>query len=229
MSILRRLGAAFRNAPSTNYPLGKTDPYALLPRDAVLFDIGSKQSGARYQFGAPPADAKVVCVDIREAPGVDLVADAHDMHMVPDNSVDAVVTISVLEHVNNPWKVMEEIHRILKPGGIVYVSVPFIFPFHADPDDYWRFSHKGLEVLCERFDRVDGGFNRGPASTMCHLLVHFLAIALSFNVDKLYGFNRIFFTWCLFWLKYLDAVIGRFGTAYIIHTGAFFLGRKPEA
>jgi len=171
----------------------------------------------------------VVCVDIEPGPHVDLVADAHDLNMVPDGSVDCVVSVSVLEHVRYPHKVVAEIHRILKPGGIVYLNIPFVYAFHGDPDDFYRFSCNGIRILCEAFEEIDSGFNRGPASTMCDLLVRFWAILLCFNSPRLYEFNRILFAWLLFWIKYLDAIIGRYDMARVIHAGAYFVGRKAAA
>ena len=84
-------------------------------------------------------------------------------------------------------KVVREIFRIaVKPGGIIYISVPFIFPFHADPDDFYHFSYQGID-LCEDFECIDSGFNRGPALTMHHLLVHFMAMLFCFNSKTLTG------------------------------------------
>lgn len=215
--------------PSTNYlyrPFN-TNPYDLLPANPIIFDIGSKEARGSYAFGNPPPGAKIVCVDIELGPGVDLVADAHDLHMVETNSIDCVVSISTLEHVRNPAKVVKEIFRILKPGGIVYLSIPFIFPYHADPDDFYRYSHRGIAVLCEDFERVDSGFNRGPASTMHHLLVHFFAILFCFNNRAVYGVLVDLFQWLFFWVKYVDTFIAHYDVAYIIHGGAYFIGRKP--
>src|SRR5690606_15605570 len=101
---------------------------------------------------------------IEDAPGVDIVADAHDMNTIADESVDCVVTVSTLEHVKDPAQVMREIHRILKPGGIVYVNVPWVFAYHADPDDFYRWSVNGIRHLCKDFEEIERGFNRGPAS-----------------------------------------------------------------
>ena len=228
LATLKSLYRKLPDPPSTNY-LYRTispNPYDLLPPNPVIFDIGSKEARGAYAFGGPPEGAKIVCVDIAESAGVDLVADAHDLHMVPDNSVDFVCSISVLEHVRYPQRVVKEIHRILKPGGIVYINVPFVFPFHADPDDFYRFSYKGVEILCEDFERVDSGFNRGPASTMHHLLVHFLALLFSFNSSILYTLNADILRWLLFWVKYLDIFLARYKLAYVIHAGSYFIGRK---
>jgi len=233
---MRRLVAALKKIyhkvpppPSTNYLYRKISPspYDLLPPQPVIFDIGSKEGRGSYAFGSPSEDAKVLCVDMQEGPGVDIVADAHDLHMVPNDAADLVTSVSVLEHVRHPEKVMQEIYRILKPGGIVYINVPFVFPFHADPDDFYRFSYKGIEILCERFERIDSGFNRGPASTMHHLLVHFMAMLFCFNSRTLYGINQDLFRWLFFWIKYLDKFLARYKMAYVIHAGSYFLGRKP--
>lgn len=230
VTFLKKLYHTLPEPPSSYYAYrsAAVNPYEMLPPNAVIFDIGSKDARADYSFGLPPADAKVVCVDIEAGPGVDLVADAHNMTNVADNSVDCVVTISTLEHVRYPAKVVAEIHRILKPGGVVYINVPFMFPFHADPDDFYRFSNRGLEILCEEFERLDSGFDRGPASSMHHLSVHFFAILLSFNSKTLYGINVDLFKWLFFWVKYLDKLIGRFKMAYVIHTGSYFVGRKKD-
>jgi SAM-dependent methyltransferase len=226
--LLKSLYHSLPEPPSTNYLFQAItpNPYDLLPPNPLIFDIGSKEARGAYAFGNPPPGSKIVCVDIEENPGVDLVADAHDLHMVPDNSVDFVCSISVLEHVRHPQRVVKEIHRILKPGGIVYINVPFIFPYHADPDDFYRFSYNGVKILCEDFERIGSGFNRGPASTMHHLSVHFLAILFSFNNKALYGINVDLFKWLLFWVKYLDKYLAHYQMAYVIHTGSFFIGRK---
>ena len=88
--------------------------------------------------------------------GVDLVADAHDLHMVEDDSVDGVMIVNTLQHVHHPHRVTSEAFRVMKPGGVLYVNVPFVFPFHEDPNDFHRFSYDGLKVLCVR-DQIDAG------------------------------------------------------------------------
>ena len=231
VNFLKKLYHTLPEPPGSYYAFrtAAVNPYEMLPENPIIFDIGSKDARGDYSFGLPPAGAKVICVDIEAGPGVDLVADAHNMTEVDDNSVDCVVTISTLEHVRYPQKVVAEIHRILKPGGIVYINVPFMFPFHADPDDYYRFSHRGIDILCEAFERLDSGFDRGPASSMHHLSVHFFAILFSFNSKTLYGINVDLFKWLFFWVKYLDKIIGNYKMAYVIHTVSYFVGRKQAS
>jgi SAM-dependent methyltransferase len=155
------------------------------------------------------------------------VADAHDLHVVADGSVDCIVYVSVLMYCWDPARVIQEFFRILKPGGVIYLSTPFVFPYAPDRIDYLRVSYEGLEKMCEQFERLDSGFNRGPASTMTHLLVHFFAMLFSFNSRRLYAFNTDLFKWLLFWVKYLDLFLARFHVTHVIHSGAFLIGRKP--
>jgi SAM-dependent methyltransferase len=233
MTIVSRLKEPLRRAlapPSTNYRWReiKPNPYELLAQDPLIFDIGSKGARGYYGFGPPPPGARVVCVDLVAGPGVDLVADAHNMHMVPSNSVNCVVSISTIEHVRYPHDVIAEIYRILKPGGIVYLNIPFIFAFHADPDDYYRFSFNGIKILCEKFEIVDSGFNRGPASTMADLLARFCSILFSFNNERVFRINRTVFRWLLFWIKYFDCFIAHYKMANMIAGDSYLIGRKPE-
>lgn len=67
-----------------------------------------------------------------------------------DASVDGVVCFEVIEHVLDPDAVIGEIARVLKPGGTALVTVPFMFPYHGSPADYYRYTHLGLRHLLEK-------------------------------------------------------------------------------
>ena len=226
---LKSVYGSLPRVPSTNYKFRSFDvnPYRLLPRNAIVLDLASKNSRGTYGFGGPPEDATLVCVDIEPGDGVDIVADAHSLPMVEANSVDCVLCVSFLYAARHPDQVIKEVHRVLKPGGILYVSVPYVFPRCSDPGDFYRFSYTGLEVLCEDFERLDSGFNRGPASTMHELIVRFLAMTFCFNRPALYAAGRYFFKWPLFWIKYLDRFMARYSMASEIYSGSYFIGRKP--
>jgi SAM-dependent methyltransferase len=227
--LLKTIRHALPKPPSTNYAFRKFDvrPYDLLPPNPVIYDIGAQEARGRYAFGAPPAGSRIVCVDLYPGPGVDVVADAHDLHMVKDGSADCVVAVGLLLHCRFPQQVIDEFFRILKPGGILYVNTPFVFVHSEHPDVYFHFTYEGLQVLCRAFEHVQSGFNRGPASSMCHLMIHFGSLLFSFNSNGLYQVNLYFFTWLLFWIKYLDAVIGKWDRARMIYSGTYLIGRKP--
>jgi SAM-dependent methyltransferase len=231
LRFLRDLYHKLPEPPSANYSWRNFDinPYELLPERAVILDIGSKDAKGKYAFGTPPENAKIVCVDIEDGPGVDVVADAHNLHMIEDESVDLVVIISVLQYMEDPWAAIAELWRVLKVGGVIYISSPFILHLSNDPVDYYRFTPEGLKLICKKFKCLDYGFNRGPASTFLQLMVHFLAILFSFGSKKLYGINVDIFKWLFFWIKYLDIVIARYSYSDIVCTGVFFIGKKISA
>jgi len=225
---LRRIYHSLPEPPSTNFEYSEVrpSPYDLLPADPIIYDIGSKSARAGYFGGAPPG-ATVICSDIQPGPGVDIVADAQDMPQIPSESADCVLLVSVLQHLPSPQKAIAEAFRVLRPGGIIYVNVPFIFVYHRDPKDFNRFSVPGLEFLCSRFERIASGSVRGPASTFCDLLIRFLGILFSFNSDALYAAIVYCGKWTLFWIKYLDIVIAHYPAAYIMSGSPHFIGRKP--
>src|SRR5215813_3972050 len=196
-------------APSTNYLYREftVNPYHLLPPNAVIYDIGARDARGHYSFGPPPAGAKLVCVDLVPGPGVDIVADAQDLYSIKDASADCVLAVGLLLHCENPQQAVDEFLRILKPGGILYLSVPFVLvraqiPGIYDPNVYFHFTIEGVEILARNFVKLQSGFNRGPASSVCEILIVFLAILFSFNSRRLFLINRYVFGWLLFWVKY---------------------------
>ena len=64
-----------------------------------------------------------------------------------DASFDLVLCIQVLEHVDDPARAIRELHRVTRPGGRVLLSTHGTQVFHPAPDDYWRWTHTGLERL----------------------------------------------------------------------------------
>lgn len=67
-----------------------------------------------------------------------------------DGTYDSVLCNQVLEHVFNPDDFLREIHRVLKPGGKLLLTVPFVWDEHEQPYDYARYSSFGLSSLMEK-------------------------------------------------------------------------------
>ncbi len=94
----------------------------------------------------------VVGVDMRHGPGVDRVL---DMEVANENDLgmfDHVECTSMLEHVKHPWLVAVNIERMLNPGGTLFVTVPFNWRVHAYPDDYFRMTLSGIQILFENIE-----------------------------------------------------------------------------
>ncbi len=79
---------------------------------------------------------------------IDVLGPLHEIPF-PADHFDAIICNAVLEHVENPHEVLEEFRRVLRPGGTLYLCVPFMQPEHLDPGDYQRYTLPGLNVLVE--------------------------------------------------------------------------------
>ena len=80
---------------------------------------------------------------------VDVVSDAHDMPEEWTNRFNALLSCSVFEHLRKPWVAAQECLRVIKPGGLVFVQTHLIFPEHAYPSDFYRFTRMGLASVFE--------------------------------------------------------------------------------
>ncbi|HXS35856.1 MAG TPA: methyltransferase domain-containing protein [Flavipsychrobacter sp.] len=76
----------------------------------------------------------------------------YDGNTIPfdNNFFDSVFSSEVLEHVFNPDEILEEIHRVLKPGGCLMLTCPFFWPEHEQPYDYARYSSFGIQHLMQK-------------------------------------------------------------------------------
>lgn len=80
--------------------------------------------------------------------------DATDISFEADK-FDAIVCMSALEHIEEFDLALNEIHRVLKPGGKLLLNVPWLFPFHGAPFDFFRFSSHALQNrLNDKFDFI---------------------------------------------------------------------------
>jgi SAM-dependent methyltransferase len=90
--------------------------------------------------------------DIQAGPGVDRIEDIHALTFA-DESVGTVLCFETLEHVADPIRAVGELHRILRPGGVLAISSVMFFPIHAHPWDFWRFTPEGFAKLLAPFPR----------------------------------------------------------------------------
>lgn len=81
---------------------------------------------------------------------VTYVSDLQQIDQVADEIYDSAMCLEVLEHIPNPARAINEIFRILKPGGICVVSVPHLSRLHEEPYDFYWFTRYGLQYLFEQ-------------------------------------------------------------------------------
>lgn len=101
----------------------------------------------------------------------DILGDIHHLPLA-DNSQDAIICISVLEHVEDPLRACRELYRVLQPGGYCFVYIPFLYYYHAERGyyrDYWRFTHDAIELLFKDFSHREVQPVRGALETLVRL------------------------------------------------------------
>jgi len=104
----------------------------------IVLDIGGRDRG---KFKKPKNEVeKWIFADIEKKHNPDMVLDVTDMKEIKSESIDVVNAIELFEHVENPQKGLKECYRVLKQDGIMILSAPFLYPIHADPYDFQRWT-----------------------------------------------------------------------------------------
>ena len=90
-----------------------------------------------------------------DPPCIDIICNICNMSPIPDESFGLVLNLESLEHISNPQKAIDEIHRVLRPNGLLILTTVMHFKIHRYPKDYWRFTPHGVELLLRRFKILD--------------------------------------------------------------------------
>jgi SAM-dependent methyltransferase len=127
-----------------------------LPFADPVFEFGALQVDDQVGFAdlRPffPGHGYVGC-DIRPGPGVDALLDLHALAL-PDASIGSALVFDTLEHVEFCRQAVGEVHRVLRPNGIVLASSHMNFKLHGHPYDFWRFTPEGFRSLFRAFETV---------------------------------------------------------------------------
>lgn len=125
-----------------------------LSHKAMVLNIGSGGTIAEQIEGnLPDQTIKVTSTDIDPDRNPDVVDDLVNSNL-PNHAYDCVICAEVIEHVVDPVKAVENLYRVLKPGGICLVTTPYMFPTHDAPHDYFRYTEFGLRLLFKEFQIV---------------------------------------------------------------------------
>lgn len=138
---------------------------------------------------------KYVGADMREGPGVDVILDLHKIELASE-SVGTVLTLDTLEHVEYVREAVEEMHRILKPKGIVMMSSVMFFPIHGYPYDYWRFTPEAFKSLLKPFESSFVDF--AGSSNFPHTVVG-VGCKGSISENAMGEFTKKIGSWKKFW------------------------------
>jgi SAM-dependent methyltransferase len=228
--LLRRIAA---RAPSDSANAGTAPLVAQLlallldrPERARVLVVGGGTLGAGMAplLEHPRVDATET--DVWLGPRTQLVCDGHDLPFA-DATFDAVVCQAVLEHVLDPPRVVAEIHRVLRPDGLLYAEIPFMQQVHEGAYDLTRYTYVGQRRLFRRFDELASGAVCGPAMALAWSL-RYLAVSLAGSSARARAVIAHLVPLATFWLPRLDRFLIDRPGALDAASSIGFLGRRRE-
>ena len=120
------------------------------PGSGVVLDVGAKAA----PYAAYVRAERYVRLDIDPAKQPDICCDLHELEWRGE-PFDTVLAIEVLEHLYDPQRAIDRIHGVLKTGGICILSTRFMYRYHPDPQDHYRFTWDSLKYLFRNFRHVE--------------------------------------------------------------------------
>jgi SAM-dependent methyltransferase len=186
---------------------------------ARVLVIGGGQRGVGAESLYSATDIDLIGTDVYATPDTRLIVDAHKLPF-RTGSIDGVWIQAVIEHVLEPHVVVEEIHRVLRPGGLVYADTPFMQQVHGGAYDFTRFTLSGHRWLFRRFEQIDAGVSVGAGVATAWSIRYFFR---SFGLSAIGGCAAL----GLIWLRFFNGR-GKRGPAADGASGIYFLGVKSE-
>lgn len=116
----------------------------------IILDLGCGYKPFRSLF---PKKCRYIGVDTDKNSFANVIADNHSLPF-KDSTFNAVIASEVLEHSVNEYKFVSELRRVCKNQALVFISLPFIFPEHGQPEDYQRFTQYKLRELFKKDEIV---------------------------------------------------------------------------
>ena len=191
----------------------------------VLIVGAGEGDGSGFDSKAIQKIGEVIKTDVVLSSYVDVICDAHQLPF-KKNIFDVVIIQAVLEHVADPNLCVNEIHRVLKKGGLIYAETPFMQQVHLGRYDFTRFTHIGHKRLFNNFKELDSGPVCGPATVLAWSIKYF--VRCFFKPSFAQFFTEWITTFFYFWIKYFDYILINKPGAYDASSGYFFYGEKAD-
>jgi SAM-dependent methyltransferase len=154
------------------------DQLSKIPQGSTVLDVGV--GSAPYWHLRPDLDWHGL--DVSEGEKVDFLITKDKVWPIRNESFDVVFCTQVIEHVEVPEFIVSQIKRVLKPGGLVILNAPFLYPFHGMPEDQSRFTTSQLMFLFKDYEISECGILGGVGSSMATIYLNFINYKISGNI-----------------------------------------------
>lgn len=207
---------------NTSRPIRQALEKALRELDA------SPAPGLNVGCGATDLHPRMLRVDLDRSALPDYLSSADKLPFA-DNTFSVAVSQEVLEHLREPQTALDELARVVRPGGLLYLQTPFIIGYHAAPADYWRFTNEGLAAMLQRAGLVVEALEPavGPGTGLYRILVEFAAILAARIYEPGYLPAKALAATLLAPLRWFDAWLSVGEQRWRIPGGCLALARKP--
>ena len=199
---------------------------AVADRPARVLVIGGGQLGAGSEQLLLSAGVESVETDVVLGGRTQVVCDAQSLPF-PDGAFDGAVAQAMLMCVPDPSRAVAELHRVLKPGGLVYSETGFLQQQTDAAHDFWRFTAQGHRRLMRWFEELDLGVQVGPGTALAWSVRSFARSLAGPSKAVQVLFARVAAVLCV-WMPLLDPYLVRHKPAIDSASGTYFLGRRAE-
>jgi SAM-dependent methyltransferase len=169
----------------------------------------------------------IINLDIKSGPNINICGQAEFLPF-HDSSLAIIMSQEVLEHVEEYNSAINEMYRVLKKGGLLYLQLPFILGFHSGPHDYLRFTIPGIRSLVTKagFSIEEIEMATGPAMGFYRVSVEFIAILFTRFIPAAYYLMKGIASLILYPIQLLDNFLQKSEQAYKIAGGFYVIARK---
>lgn len=202
----------------------------LLPLGGRVLDVGCGDKP--YKQWMPLAES-YVGMDVKHGPEVDVVIEPGARWPVADAEFDVVLCTQVLEHVEDLDHTLAELERVLRPGGQLVATVPFIYNEHGSPHDYRRCSAAGLTNLLRNdleLEIVEVRRQGGAGSSIGVMLLNYVEVCLTASAARTLALLFALPLWiaCTMTVNAIGWLVDRLDSSGLFYGNVLVVAAKPS-